>query len=157
MSLLYDAMFGGVERMSIEESFAEGFLSVDDLLDAELGIKKDRIRLLSHALRASDGLGQGLWGNVSTGERCPITEEIRKFLHLWFPNYRTYGNEDEAIGLFGLEQDVDFFYAWLAWGELKKKNPRQCEVYVQRYAKWYRNFCDMRKQKWDGVLPEIVF
>lgn len=157
MNILYEALYGDYAGKSLEDSFSNGSIFVSELYDSELEIEEVRLRLLSLVLKTPDGLGRGLWCKYPSEVKCPVTVEIRKFLRLWFPNYQVYGSEDDAIKLFGLDRESDFFYAWLAWKELEKKEPLQCERYVLRYAKWYKNFCDMRKQKWDMVLPKIDF
>lgn len=156
MNMLY-VMLRASGSDSLEGCMGGNVYALYDRVGEELGLGEDRARLAWLVLAASDGFGQGVWGNGAAEVRCPVTGQIRRFLRMWFPNYRTYGSEDDAIRLFGLEKDSDFFYAWLAWEALKESDAPGCERYRQRYAKWYRDFCDMRKQKWDAVLPEIEF
>lgn len=49
------------------------------------------------------------------------------------------GHVDDAISLFGLERNCDILYAFLAYKELQKINPRECSKYATTYLRWYEN------------------
>ncbi len=114
-----------------------------------------KLRLLLQVLGSSDGFGLGLWKINNEELKCPLTSGVRQFLQTWFPDYRRYGSIDEAIGLFGFERDCDFFYAYLGYKELQKRNPMGCREYATRYQSWYE--CGIRKKQyqWRAILPEI--
>lgn len=126
-----------------------------------LGEKYYRGRLMDMTFRTNDGIGKGLW-SIPDGYQllCPYSRDIGQFLKTWFPSY--FGKEnlftfDEAVSVFGLERDYDFFYAYLAWKELCKRNPEECKKYVSKYSDWYGNGTIKRPCQWRKVQPEISF
>jgi hypothetical protein len=79
-------------------------------------------------LRSSDGLGRNLWPTAPRKIKCPRSDALSVYMRTWFPYWRSrMWTWDEAIGLFGLEHDYDFFYAFLAHKELEKRNPTPIE------------------------------
>lgn len=115
-----------------------------------------KIRLLLQVLGSSDGMGLGLWSVDPAVLKCPLIRGMREFVQTWFPDYKRYGDLDDAIGLFGFEKECDFFYAYLGYRQLQKKNPKKCHVYATRYIEWYNNGMRKRPYLWREVQPKIV-
>lgn len=157
MNCLYGLADGAKGQGTFEKHFTDGAKdSLDELKRLELHIGDYRLRFLSLVLRTSDGFGAGLWDSCQPNVRCPLTENVREFLTMWFPDYRTSGlTEDEAVSQFGMEMDCDFFYAMLAWKELCRKKPKECKIYARKYRTWYDLGREKRKGRWLGVIPEI--
>lgn len=128
---------------------------LEDIKKLEIGIKEDNIRMLTIVLGGSDGFSQGLWTIPPHEMKCPLTEDVVAFLRMWFPDYKRYGTEDEAISLFGFANDTDFYYAYLGYKELQKMIPKACSEYATTYLRWYENLCRTRIYKWREKLPEI--
>lgn len=126
------------------------------LEDCGVGDYFYKLRLLLMVLCSGDGFGLSLWQNHNAQDtlRCPLTPDIRLFLQTWFPNYRTYGNADDAIRLFGVGE-TDFFYAWLGYKELQKRNPKGCSELATRYFAWYDGGIKKKPHQWRAILPEI--
>lgn len=116
-----------------------------------------KLRLFLQILACSDGFSLGLWSVDPSELRCPITHDLRVFLQTWFPDYRTFGNIDDAIRLFGFERDYDFFYAYLGYKELQKRNPKECSGYATKYLNWYENATIKKACEWRRCLPKIDF
>jgi len=118
-----------------------------------------KLRLLLIVLCSGDGFGLSLWQNHNAQDtlRCPLTTEIRQFVETWFPDYRRYGSVDDAIRLFGFERDCDFFYAWLGYRELQKRNPWGCRLYATKYTDWYAGGIRKKPHQWREVMPGIEF
>lgn len=118
-----------------------------------------KLRLLQIVLCSGDGFGLSLWQNHNAQDtlRCPLTTEIRQFVETWFPNYRRYGSVDDAIRLFGFEVEADFFYAWLGYKELQKRNPKGCSLYATRYQSWYECGFKAKPNRWRDIMPNIPF
>ena len=114
-----------------------------------------KLRLLLMIAATSDGFGLGLW-NVDPSElKSPLTTDLRTFLATFFPDYKRYGNSDDAINLFGFERDCDFFYAWLAYKELQKRNPKVCSKFATTYLRWYEIGARKKPFEFREILPEI--
>lgn len=136
------------------------FTNVLSSLDAD-EYQKRLIRLI---FGLSDGFGVGGWHISSRELKCPDTVAVKKFLRLWLPEYGNSGKYftfDEAVGLFGFEMDYDFFYAFLGWEELCRRNPIACRRYVSVYQKRYRECNIFGRKYWYGkrlgIIPEIDF
>ena len=114
-----------------------------------------KLRLLLQILACSDGFSFGLWTVDPSELKCPITHDLRVFLQTWFPDYRTYGGIDDAIRLFGFERDCDFFYAYLGYKELQKRNPKRCSECATKYLSWYEGGYRKKPYQWREILPEI--
>lgn len=129
------------------------------LEDCSVGNYFYKLRLLQIVLCSGDGFGLSLWQyhNAQDTLRCPLTTEIRQFVETWFPNYRRYGSVDDAIRLFGFEVEADFFYAWLGYKELQKRNPRRCSLYATRYQSWYECGFKAKPNRWREIMPNIPF
>jgi hypothetical protein len=157
MNWLYGLANGSKEQGTFEKHFTHDTKdSLEELKKLELHIGDFRLRFLSLVLRTSDGFGAGLWNSCQSLVRCPLTESVKEFLTMWFPDYHTRGlTEDEAIGQFGFERDCDFFYAMLAWKELCRKKPKECKLYARKYRTWYDLGCRKKKSRWNGIIPEI--
>lgn len=115
-----------------------------------------KLRLLLQILVCSDGFSLGLWSTDLSELKCPLTHEIRLFIETWFPDYRRYGGIDDAIRLFGIGE-TDFFYAWLGYKELQKRNPRGCSIYATRYQSWYECGFKAKPYRWRKIMPNIPF
>ena len=129
------------------------------LEDCGIGDYFYKLRLLLMVLCSGDGFGLSLWQKHDAQEtlRCPLTHDLRLFLQTWFPNYRRYGSVDEAISLFGFDRGSDFFYAYLGYKELQKRNPKGCSLYATRYQSWYDCGFNAKPCRWHGIMPEISF
>lgn len=114
-----------------------------------------KLRLLLQILACPDGFSLGLWSVDPSELKCPITSGLRTFLGTWFPDYRSFGSIDDAIRLFGFERDCDFFYAYLGYKELQKKNPKRCSECATKYLSWYEGGYRKKPYQWRSILPEI--
>lgn len=114
-----------------------------------------KLRLLLQVLGSSDGFGLGVWEVDDEELKCPLTSGVRQFVQTWFPDYRRYGSIDDAIHLFGFERDCDFFYAYLGYKELQKRNPKGCSLYATRYQSWYECGFKAKPCRWREFMPEI--
>lgn len=115
-----------------------------------------KLRLLLMIAATYDGFGLGLWSVDQSELKCPLTTDLRTFLATFFPDYKRYGNSDDAIHLFGFERDCDFFYAYLAYKELQKRNPKVCSEFATTYLKWYEIAARKKPFQFREILPEIV-
>lgn len=157
--LRINALFMHMVEMVEEISKRQGCSYFDMLTylleDCGVGNYYYKLRLLLQVLGSSDGFGLGLW-NVGDEElKCPLTGGVRQFVQTWFPDYRRYGSIDDAIHLFGFERDCDFFYAYLGYNELQKRNPMGCREYATRYQSWYECGFKAKPYRWRAVMPEI--
>lgn len=117
-----------------------------------------KLRLLLMTMCTDDGFGLSLWEHDMRYEiRCPIASEMRQFFDTWFPDWKRIGNMDNAIRLFGFDKEYDFFYAWLGYKELQKRNLKGCGYYATRYQTWYELGTNKPKNKWIKMQPEISF
>lgn len=110
------------------------------------------LNLLALRLFRSDGLGMGLWGRGDEELLCPWNHDLRLFLSTWFPDYRRYGSTDQCVKLFGFDDNVDFFYAWLGYKELQKRNPSACSKLATTYRNWYDSGLKRKPYKWREIL-----
>ena len=127
------------------------------LEDCGVGCYFYKLRLLLMILGTSDGLGIGLWNVDQEDLKCPIAVGMRDFVKLWFPDFSRAGDIDNAIKLFGFERGCDFFYAWMGYKELQKRNPKGCSLYATRYTSWYKCGSMMHKFFWKRIQPKIPF
>lgn len=116
-----------------------------------------KLRLLLQVLGCRDGYSFGIWEVYNEELKCPLNGGVRQFLQTWFPDYRRYGSIDDAIHLFGFERDCDFFYAYLGYKELQKRNPMGCREYATRYQSWYECGFKAKPYRWRAIMPEIEF
>ncbi len=116
-----------------------------------------KLRLLLLVLGTGDGFGLNLWEIPKEQLQCPLADGLRDFIQTWFPDYRRFGGVDDAIRLFGFERECDFFYAWLGYKELQKRNPKGCSAYATTYLRWYENGERKKPCKWRAIQPEIDF
>ena len=118
-----------------------------------------KLRLLLQICGCIDGFSFGLWlTDIDQNKlKCPLNGGVRQFLQTWFPDYRRYGSIDEAIRLFGFERDCDFFYAYLGYKELQKRNPNGCSLYATRFQSWYECGFKAKPCRWRAIMPEINF
>lgn len=116
-----------------------------------------KLRLLLMIAATSDGFGLGLWSVDPSELKSPLTSGLRTFLRTWFPDYRRYGSLDDAIHLFGFERDCDFFYAWLGYKELQKRNPKVCSKFATTYLRWYEIGARKKPFEFREILPKIDF
>ena len=116
-----------------------------------------KLRLFLMIMGTSDGVGIDLW-NVNDDELgCPISYSVQKFVASWFPNWRKVGGIDKAISLFGFDRECDFFYAYMGYKELQKRNPDGCRRYATRYASWFANYTITDNSNWKRIQPYIPF
>lgn len=116
-----------------------------------------KVRLLLQVLSCSDGFSLGLWSVEPSELKCPLTKDLLVFLETWFPDYYKYGSADDAIRLFGFDRDCDFFYAYLGYKELQKRNPRECSECATKYRNWYDNAYRKKPYQWREITVEIPF
>lgn len=162
--LLYDECFSRGRRMLPSEVFKGGrfkeFCRNAGVL-CELPDMDYKCSMIELVLRTRDGMGRGLWPYRSS-LKCPETDDIKRYLKQWFPYYRPgMWTFDEAVRLFDLEHDYDFYYAWLAHNELAKINPKACRQYIQRYHSRWALGRTFRGIDWSvkdrGMIPDINF
>lgn len=127
------------------------------LEDCGVGKYSYKLRLFLQILACSNGFSLGLWSVDRRELKCPLTSDVKLFLQTWFPDYRRYGNVDDAIQLFGFERDCDFFYAYLGYKELQKRNPEGCSSFATIYQNWYDKGYYRKPYKWREIFPEIDF
>lgn len=127
------------------------------LEDCGVGNYFYKLRLLLMVLGTSDGFGKGLWDVAPEELKCPIVIGMRDFVKMWFPDFSRAGDIDNAIRLFGFERECDFFYAWMGYKELQKRNPEGCSLYATRYTSWYECGSMMHKFFWKRIQPKIPF
>ena len=164
MDILYDICKDGDRMILPSDAFRripiEGFLrQVKDTCGfSHLRYKRCVMELY---LRSSDGIGCGLWKDKGVNPSCPVSSELRKFLLTWVPfTNRGEWTWDESVSLFELEHDYDFFYAFLAYKELARKEPAACRRYVDVYRSRMKNGCLLPRAKWlgsQGKVPKIEF
>ena len=123
--------------------------------DCCVGDYENKLRMLLMLACMDDGVGIGLWEKPQEQLLCPLSADVRLFLRTWFPDYKRYGSTDDAIRLFGFEWDCDFFYAYLGYKELQKRNPKECGEYATKYLNWYENGYRKKPYQWREILPEI--
>ena len=78
----------------------------------------------------------------------------------FFPDYIKMHNIDDAINLFRFEKDSDFFYAALAYKELRERNPKGCSRLATVFQKRYSEENMLSFNYWGGnkaILPKIDF
>ena len=135
--------------------YCQQVASVCELKD--VAYKQSVIELV---LRTTDGIGRGLWP-MTKKLQCPNPKGIKKYLKTWFPDW-TPGqwSFEEAISLFGLEHNYDFFYAYLAHTELARLHPLECKKYLSRYHSRWNLHILFKERDWKygrGAQPEIIF
>lgn len=117
-----------------------------------------KLRMLLMVMCSDDGFGLSLWkADEQNKIKCPIAPGIKQFVETWFPDWKRIGDLDNAIRLLGFERESDFFYAWLGYKKMQKKNPKECGKYATRYRNWYDLGSRMDKCKWIKIQPEILF
>lgn len=166
MDRLWNECFGEAETHRTLEDVVAGIAraqhcSYFDVLtylleDCSVGNYEYKLRLLLQILVCSDGFSLGLWSVDPSVLKCPLTHDLRLFVETWFPDYRRYGSVDDAIRLFGVGE-TDFFYAWLGYKELQKRNPKGCSIYATRYRSWYECGFNAKPYRWRKIMPNIPF
>ncbi|MBO4786298.1 MAG: hypothetical protein J5510_04450, partial [Prevotella sp.] len=127
------------------------------LADIGVGQFYWNLNFLALRLFRSDGLGMGLWGRGDEELLCPWNSELTLFLKTWFPDYRLVGTHDFCVKQFELRDDVDFFYAWLGYKELQKRNPSGCSRLATCYRCWYEKGIKKKPYQWRSVLVDVDF
>jgi hypothetical protein len=109
-------------------------------------------------------MGIGLWRIDNQKLKCPESVGTRKFLQLWLPMSCRRGSLftfDEGVKLMGMNRDSDFFYAYLGWQELCRRNPKGCSRYSTVYNKRYTERNLLKEKYWvngrDAIVPNILF
>ena len=142
----------------IERASRECHCSYFDVLtylveDCCVGNYDYKLRLLLMIAATSDGFGLGLWSVDPSELKSPLITDLRTFLATFFPDYKRYGNSDDAIHLFGFDRDCDFFYAFLAYKELQKKKPKECSEFATTYLRWYEISARKKPYQFRAILP----
>ena len=163
-SMLYDFLHDGrgpryPSDVFTQKKFADFCQNVSEICEiSDIEYKRDVIELV---LMTSDGLGRKLWTTMPSKVKCPVCDEIKRYLTQWFPFYRSgLWTWDEAVRLFQLEHDYDFFYAWLAHTELARLYPKACMKYAGRYQSRIDSHRTFRGNDWRkdrGMQPDINF
>ena len=122
------------------------------LADIGVGQFYWNLNFLALRLFRSDGLGMGLWGRGDEELLCPWNSELTLFLKTWFPDYRRVGTPEFCVKQFELRDDVDFFYAWLGYKELQKRNPSACSKLATAYHNWYDIGLKKKPYQWRELL-----
>lgn len=116
-----------------------------------------KINVIELVFRATDGLGMGIWKGCKTGEKCPRNIEIHNFVKIWLNEYTKKWDFEDTIRMFGLDNDADFFYLYLAWAKLSRKRPKECS----RFATVFYDRFDRREAlpvyRWRKFFPTIEF
>ena len=123
-----------------------------------------KARLLLMVLGTSDGMGLGVIHLPECRILCPDSPEVVKFARLWLPElWKTDGGFtfDEAVRMYGLKRDVDFFYAYLGWQELCRRKPKECKRYLTLYQKRYDEGNMLGEKYWvkgrDSIVPIVEY
>lgn len=115
-----------------------------------------KLRLLLMVLCTDDGFGLSLWHyDIRNEIKCPAAPGMREFVGTWFPDWRKVGDVDLAIRLLGFERGCDFFYAYLGYKELQKRNPKGCSILATFYQNWYENGIKKKPYQWRKILFSI--
>lgn len=120
-----------------------------------VGFYEWKLNIFLLRLFRTDGLGLGLWGQGNEKLFCPYNHDMRLFILNWFPDYNRYGSFRQAIELFGFEDSVDFFYAYLGYKELQRRKPRECSIYATKYRTWYEGGIYRKPFRWREITPSI--
>ena len=153
--LLWDECFDGFDvrlpsqvlRGRTFYAFIEHVKSVCQITKMEY--KRDVMRIV---LFTTDGIGRALWGNHPNWVHCPESSEIKQYLAVWFPFWRTgLWTWQEAVRLFRLDHDYDFYYAWLAHSELESLDPKACKHYATCWQYRWDKFITYPGRKWLGT------
>lgn len=139
----------------IRDSLSLSFFSCKGLSKALGKDSENKTRLLSLVLGGSDGFGLNLWASYPLDIKCPLTAKVLRFIDEWMPDYHYYMTADEAIGLFGFDEESDFFYASLAWNDLCRRKPLECSRYSTQYLCAYRNSTHLRPYKWRNMIGTL--
>ena len=117
--------------------------------------------IIELVLRTSDGIGRNLWPTAPRKVKCPVSVELSGYLRKWFPDWWCgLWSWDEAVHLFKLKHDYDFFYACLAYKELCETDPIGCRKYATRYQYRWNNQLLYPRRYWLGafrIAPKIEF
>lgn len=114
-----------------------------------------RLRLLLLVLGTSGGIGIGAWSIPPSDIEIPPSLGVVRFVRTWFPQLGKYGDFDKAISLYDMGEDL--FYAYLAFTELQRINPRGCKSFVSTYVRWYNEGLEKYPCQHKMILPEIPF
>ena len=109
---------------------------------------ESRLRLLLLILGGSDGFGLRLWSVSPRELKSPLTDDLLRFLRLWLPDAGRLHDYDEAIRLFQMPTEADFFYAFLAYSELSARKPRECQHYATQYLCAYESGAHLKPFNW---------
>ena len=160
---------GGVTNARIAEFFSIIYDAWKERKEKIAGILLDyfgedkylfRLDSLLLVLATSDGWGTGVWDDYPYPLKPPVTPIVKRFYHTFFPDYLRYNDFDGAVHLFGFEHDYDFFYASLAYEELKKLKPHACSRLATIFHKRYKEVRMPIYREWvphkpHGILPKI--
>lgn len=161
---LHDLTLQG--RVSIERSLAGEAARMAVTLEeavietgrvAGVDIDPVRARTALAVLSPTDGLGTSLWHSCPFAVRNPLTSDVKRFLGYWWPGKPRAVSADDAIALFGLQNDLDFLYAALGWEEMVESDREKCRDYVKFYQLWFGKGWMSRPYRWREVLPEVRF
>lgn len=161
--VLYDLCYEGQgfflpSDVFTKASFADYCQQVADTCEIkDIAYKQAIIELV---LRTSDGIGRGLWP-MTKKLQCPQPKGIKTYLKTWFPDWHSsIWTFEEAISLFRLEHDYDFYYAFLAHTELARLHPLSCKKYLSRFQSRWKLHILFKPRDWKygrDAQPEIKF
>lgn len=111
--------------------------------------------IIDFVLRATDGIGVGLWCDRRRKMKCPRSDELNKFLRIWINEYsNVHWDYEKTISLFGFDDDTDFFYFWLAWTSLARRRPKECSRFATVFWKRYSERHLAPPSYWRMYLPK---
>ena len=144
-----------------KKTCTENLFSYLDFLERVVNVGKwspSRLRIavvllvLSHA----DGFGQGVWDIGRKDVTIPVQDDFCVFLKMWMPDFSRYGSPNDCVALFGMDS-VDFYYAFLAYEDLKRVRPKACSRYSTLYLCAYKTRPIYASTHWVNIFPEIDF
>lgn len=163
ISVLMDCFFKSVNASKADnigdavlaDAWKRG-LSVEKALlryynNADAGLSN--VRLLMLAMSEHDIIGQGLW-DIKEPLRCPITEDVERFVRMWVPDVRSYGSIDDCVEMFGFDAG-DFLLSYFAYFELGATMPNDFKNYANCTARWYRDGRLREPYEWRRRTPKI--
>jgi hypothetical protein len=116
-------------------------------------------RVIELVLHTNEGIGRGIWKARPEKVRCPRNKAIYDFVQDWFPFLKKDRYDfDEAVKFLGFDYDYDVFYAYLAWSELQKLYPTECQRYQRRFNFIFDNRQILHRKIWfgkNGCIPQV--
>lgn len=139
----------------IFDSFAKVLLkkryTVKDIYNIEY--KNERAQVMAVVMMSEGGIGMNL--RKPCGElRCPYIPSTRKFMQFLIGDEFRHSEFQDLTKIF-FDDELDFFYAYLAWEELKRLYPMQMAKLTDRYSRYIKWV--VVGQRWKKVLFDFDF